>query len=114
MEEIWKDIEGYEGIYQVSNLGNVKRLPYRVKNRFGSCCRKEHYVGYKGKNGYMYVVLPKKIYNEDEDVAASLQITSGWEVLYTTYTDIFYYQMDAELIDALYMMVIKLKDKGLI
>jgi hypothetical protein len=26
MEEIWKDIEGYEGLYQVSNLGNVKRL----------------------------------------------------------------------------------------
>lgn len=24
--EIWKDIEGYEGIYQVSNLGRVKSL----------------------------------------------------------------------------------------
>ena len=24
MQEIWKDIEGYEGYYQVSNLGNVK------------------------------------------------------------------------------------------
>jgi hypothetical protein len=26
MEEIWKDIEGYEGLYQVSNMGNVKNL----------------------------------------------------------------------------------------
>ena len=26
MEEIWKDIEGYEGRYQVSNLGRVKRV----------------------------------------------------------------------------------------
>lgn len=26
MEEIWKDITGYENLYQVSNLGNVKRL----------------------------------------------------------------------------------------
>lgn len=26
MEEVWKDIENYEGLYQVSNLGNVKRL----------------------------------------------------------------------------------------
>ena len=26
MEEIWKDIAGFEGLYQVSNLGNVKRL----------------------------------------------------------------------------------------
>jgi hypothetical protein len=28
MKEIWKDIPGYEGIYQVSNLGNVKSLNY--------------------------------------------------------------------------------------
>ena len=26
MEEIWQDIEGYEGLYQVSNLGRVKSL----------------------------------------------------------------------------------------
>ena len=26
MNEIWKDIEGYEGIYQVSNLGRVRSL----------------------------------------------------------------------------------------
>lgn len=25
MEEIWKDIPGYEGLYQVSNLGSVRR-----------------------------------------------------------------------------------------
>ena len=24
--EIWKDIKGYEGLYQVSNFGNVKEL----------------------------------------------------------------------------------------
>jgi hypothetical protein len=28
--EIWKDIPGYETIYQVSNLGNVKRLANKV------------------------------------------------------------------------------------
>ncbi len=26
MEEIWKDINGYEGLYQISNLGRVKSL----------------------------------------------------------------------------------------
>lgn len=26
MEEVWKDIEGYEGKYQVSNLGRVRRV----------------------------------------------------------------------------------------
>jgi hypothetical protein len=27
MEEIWKDIPDYEGLYQVSNLGRIKSLP---------------------------------------------------------------------------------------
>lgn len=26
MEEVWKDIKGFEGLYMVSNIGNVKRL----------------------------------------------------------------------------------------
>lgn len=30
--EIWKDVAGYEGLYQVSNLGRVKSLKYRKKN----------------------------------------------------------------------------------
>ena len=28
MEE-WKDVKGYEGLYQVSNLGNVRSLNYK-------------------------------------------------------------------------------------
>lgn len=39
MEEIWKDIKGYEGKYQVSNLGNVRSVDRFVlstsgRNRF--------------------------------------------------------------------------------
>ena len=30
--EIWKDIQGYEGIYQVSNLGRIKSLERIVTN----------------------------------------------------------------------------------
>ena len=26
MKEIWKDIEGYEGLYQISNFGRIKSL----------------------------------------------------------------------------------------
>ena len=26
MEELWKDIEGYEGLYQISNMGRLKAL----------------------------------------------------------------------------------------
>lgn len=36
MEEIWKDIKGYEGLYQVSNLGRVKSLRRLVKFSNGS------------------------------------------------------------------------------
>ena len=32
MTEIWKDIEGYEGLYQVSNLGRVKSLDKKRLN----------------------------------------------------------------------------------
>ena len=40
MEEIWKDIIGYEGLYQVSSLGRInslktKRILKPVKTSFG-------------------------------------------------------------------------------
>lgn len=50
--EIWKDIKGYEGKYQVSNLGNVKSLNY---NR----TKKEHLLGLYSCRGYLQVVLSK-------------------------------------------------------
>lgn len=31
MKEKWKDIKGYENLYQVSNLGNIKRLGGKIK-----------------------------------------------------------------------------------
>lgn len=33
MEEIWKDIKGYEGYYQISSLGRVKSLKRMVGKR---------------------------------------------------------------------------------
>lgn len=35
MEEIWKDIDGYEGLYQVSNLGRIKSLSREVNHHWG-------------------------------------------------------------------------------
>jgi hypothetical protein len=34
--EVWKDIEGYEGLYQVSNIGRVKSLKRYVQNHSGA------------------------------------------------------------------------------
>lgn len=36
MEEIWKDIKGYEGKYQVSNMGRVKSVERIRKGKSGS------------------------------------------------------------------------------
>lgn len=33
MKEIWKDIEGYEGLYQISNTGKVKSLKRKYKTK---------------------------------------------------------------------------------
>ena len=65
MEEIWKDIEGYEGIYEVSNLGRVRSLDHKARHvsRMG----REFEVTYKGRirkqvpneNGYPIVMVKK-------------------------------------------------------
>lgn len=60
MEEIWKDVFGYEGLYQVSNLGNVKRLERFNDTTGRKQNRKEKILNaYKYKQGYMYVALYK-------------------------------------------------------
>ena len=35
MNEIWKDIKDYEGLYQISSLGNVKSLRTNKILKFG-------------------------------------------------------------------------------
>ena len=53
MKEIWKDIEGYEGLYQISSLGKVKSLPKITFNAKGQYKTKERILKY-GKNQYGY------------------------------------------------------------
>jgi hypothetical protein len=33
MQEIWKDVKGYEGLYQVSNIGRIKRLRTETRDK---------------------------------------------------------------------------------
>ena len=33
MEEVWKDIKGYEGLYKISNYGNIKSIHCRFGMR---------------------------------------------------------------------------------
>ena len=54
MEEIYKDIEGFEGLYQVSNKGNVKSL---VNNK--GVAREKLLKLVNIGNGYLRVILCK-------------------------------------------------------
>ena len=62
MEEIWKDIPGYEGIYQVSNVGRVRSLrrtitggKYRINQ---GIILKEH----SDNRGYLQIYLTTQYY----------------------------------------------------
>lgn len=61
MKEVWKDIKGYEGLYQVSNFGRVKRLDrFRKHWKGGLSLYKECFLkGTLNNNGYLNVKLYK-------------------------------------------------------
>ena len=60
-KEIWKDINSYEGFYQISNLGNVKSLQRMAKNKDGQRIVKERILSpTKAGNGYLTVMLYSK------------------------------------------------------
>lgn len=59
MAEIWKDIVGYEGMYQISNLGNVKSLDRIIWNGHVHHLHKGRIMKPKGKK-YTDVILCKE------------------------------------------------------
>lgn len=52
--EIWRDIQGYEGLYQISSMGRVKSLNYGRTGKEGIL--KQRIT----KNGYLYVTFYKE------------------------------------------------------
>lgn len=57
--EVWKDIKGYEGLYQVSNLGRVKSLKRYEKSGQKTRLRSEKILKQNNAMGYNYVILSK-------------------------------------------------------
>jgi len=64
MEEVWKPISGYEGLYEVSTLGRVKRVGGKVThaNRWGGISSYQiadrlRTLKANSANGYVYVML---------------------------------------------------------
>lgn len=60
-QEIWKDVVGYEGLYQVSNTGKIKSLSRIIRRKNGHIQRvSEKFLKQGVSNyGYPYVVLSK-------------------------------------------------------
>lgn len=58
-QEIWKNVVGYEGYYQVSNFGNVMRTSKEYVNSIGHLCKSNEKQCKLDiyKNGYVYVHL---------------------------------------------------------
>ena len=60
MREVWRNIKGYEDLYQVSNLGRVKSLSRKIFNGKNYYISKEKILKpAKDKDGYVQVLLYK-------------------------------------------------------
>lgn len=60
-KEIWKDVVGYEGLYQVSNRGQIRSLDKKVRNRYGAQIKRGKILKNQiGKRGYMVILLYKE------------------------------------------------------
>ena len=62
IEEIWKPIQGYEGFYEISNLGRVKSNTRFVRHNCGGLKKVEEHILSQlitRKNGYCQVFLWK-------------------------------------------------------
>lgn len=51
MSEVWRDVVGYEGQYQVSSFGNVRNLNWRAIGRI------RNLTPYTDRDGYLSVCL---------------------------------------------------------
>ena len=66
MNELWKDVHGFEGLYMISNLGKIKSIDHYVKCNTGKRLVKGRVLKACDRgNGYPFVTLGKdgKQYN---------------------------------------------------
>lgn len=60
MKEIWKDVIGYEGLYQVSNLGKMRSLDRYINNNSRiQFIKGQNIKTSKGTRGYVMVHISK-------------------------------------------------------
>ena len=59
VEEIWLPVKGWEGVFEVSNMGRVKRLETTYKDMFGNIrtCKENIRKNTHTERGYLVVTL---------------------------------------------------------
>lgn len=69
MEEIWKDVVGFEGLYKVSSFGRVYSVGGRIMGRMNNRYKnKPRILKLHERNGYLYASLKKDGKNTREKV----------------------------------------------
>lgn len=91
MDEIWKDIPGYEGFYQASTAGRIKSMERHITQTFRDTYYTRRIPGVmlrpgKSKEGYLVVVLNKDGIQKTSRVNRLVALTfldnpNGYEVV---------------------------------
>ncbi len=78
MQEIWKDIKGYENLYQISNSGNVKSFKkykqgkilkeMRIGGGSGVYSAVKLYYKNRGKNHYIHILVAQHFLDNPENL----------------------------------------------
>ncbi|MCG2611498.1 NUMOD4 domain-containing protein [Flavobacterium sp. SM15] len=73
MKEIWLPINGYEGLYEISNLGNVKSIRFNKEKilKANDDSRGYLYVGLHNNGVSKYVKIHKLVFNTFNNILES-------------------------------------------
>ena len=74
MTEIWKDIQGYEGFYQISNLGNVKSLERVVDKGNGILQHRKERIMNKRESVDGYYVAKLNVNKKSKSIAIHILV----------------------------------------
>jgi hypothetical protein len=79
-QEIWKDIPNYEGLYQVSNFGNVKSLERYVKGKVENRLQKENILSKRlvGDVGNKYYAVTLCNNKNRKQIKVSVLVAMGF------------------------------------
>lgn len=74
MKEIWKDIKGYEGLYQISNFGNVKSLERKIISPNGVVYTRRERIMAKRESTDGYYIAKLNVNKHSKSIAIHILV----------------------------------------